>query len=1033
MTFTRVLGISILFALTAVAGQSADQGVQFNRDIRPIFSDKCFACHGFDPKTRKAGLRLDTLEGATAANAEGEKAITPGDVSKSSTWKRITSTDSEEVMPPPKSHKTLSSAEKDLIKRWIEQGAHYQQHWSFEGIKKPALPAAGQKNPIDAFVLAELAKRKLTPQPEAPKGMLVRRVSFALTGLPPTPAETSAYVDDASPDAYEKMVDRFLASPRFGEEMARHWLDVARYADTHGLHLDNERQMWAYRDWVVKAFNENKKFDTFTIEQLAGDLLPNPTQDQLTATGFNRCNVTTSEGGSIEVEFVFRYAVDRTSTTAQAWMGLTAGCAVCHDHKFDPISAKEFYSLYAFFHSSADPAMDGNKLLTDPVLKLITPEQTKKLAEFDEQIKAKDKALDELTATLEYSDPATLDPKPQVEERDTVWLDDDFPAGAKVRSGGQPTQWITADNGQPVNTGKRALKRSDPGLAQDFYEEGAALLQLPQEAEFFVHVFLDPKDPPKAVMLQFNKGGWNHRAVWGDYQAIGWGKENTTERVHAGALPDASKWVRLEIPASKLGLNPGDKINGFALTQTGGTVYWDTMGVSGRVDPASDPSHSFAAWWKSKTGKDTQGAPTEINKFLKEGPDKPRKDNEKKQLRDYYLRNVCESTKAKLAAPASELEKLKKERDDYDKTIPSTFIYKDMAKPRDSFVMERGAYDKPGAKVVPDTPAFLPPLKKTGERATRLDLANWLMTPEHPLTARVAVNRLWQQFFGVGLVKTSGDFGSQGEAPSNPELLDYLATSFREGGWDVKALVKLMLTSSAFKQSPRVTAAVLQRDPENRFLARGPRFRLDAEQIRDNALFVGGLIDFEMGGKGVKPYQPPNIWEPVGFAGSNTRNYKQDRGSALYRRSLYTFFKRTAPAPFLSNFDAPNREQICVMRERSNTPLQALQLMNDVQHIEAARAFAQRMLTEGGTTPTERIQFAFATVLSRKPDGDEIDILNQQLQTALNRYSKDADAAKKLIANGESKPKPELNPAELAAYTMVANTILNLDETLNRN
>jgi len=1038
MLVCALLSVSALYAAEhAQTSATVPATIEFNRDVRPILSDKCFACHGFDVKNRKSGLRLDLLEGATATNAEGEQAIVAGDLAKSSAWKRINSTDSEEVMPPPKSHKKLTDIEKAILKRWIEQGAKYQKHWSFETIQKPQPPTAKtpQKNAIDAFVFAKLESQGLAPNPEASKETLVRRVAFSLTGLPPTLSEVKAYLDDTAPNAYEKMIDRYMASPRYGEEMARHWLDIARYADTHGLHLDNERQMWAYRDWVVKAFNDNKPFDAFTIEQLAGDLLPNPTKEQLTATGFNRCNVTTSEGGSIDSEYIFRYAVDRTSTTAQVWMGLTAGCAVCHDHKFDPISAKEFYSMYAFFHSAADPAMDGNKLLTDPVMRLSSPEQDKKLAELDAAIKVKDEELDKQTAALEYTDPATVQPKPPAEERDTVWFDDDFPKGASVKSSGNPTQWVTAENGEPVNTGKRALKRSGTGTVQDYYDTGAAPLELPPEAEFFAHVFIDPKDPPKAIMMQFHKGGWNHRAVWGDYNAIDWGKANTAERVHMGPLPDASKWIRLEIPAAKLGLNPGDGITGFAFTQSGGTMYWDTMGVSGRSDPAADPKYSLAAWWKSKTGKDTQGAPAEVNKFLKEGPDKPRKDNEKKQLRDYYLRNVCETTKTRLAGPSGEFDKLKKEREEFDKNIPSTFIFKDMGKPRDSFVMVRGQYDKPGDKVEPATPAFLPALKKekADARATRLDLAKWLLAPEHPLTARVAANRLWQQFFGTGLVKSSGDFGSQGETPSHPELLDWLSVNFRETNWDMKAFVKQMLTSATFRQGTRVTPVLLQRDPENRLYARGPRFRLDAEQIRDNALFVSGLINLELGGKGVKPYQPPNIWEPVGFAGSNTRNYKQDNGTALYRRSLYTFFKRTAPAPFMSNFDAPNREQSCVMRERSNTPLQALQLMNDVQHIEAARTFAQRLIEEGGASPAERIQFGFATALSRKPDAEETNILMQQLTTELERYKKDAAAAKKLIENGESKPKANLDPSELAAYTLLANTILNLDETLNRN
>ncbi|HYG77340.1 MAG TPA: PSD1 and planctomycete cytochrome C domain-containing protein [Planctomycetota bacterium] len=1020
--------------------QTLPKTVQFNRDIRPIFSDKCFACHGFDAKKRKGDLRLDTLEGATAER-DGQKAVYPGNLKKSLAWARITSKDSDEVMPPPKSHKKLSEFEKELIKRWIEQGAPYEKHWSFESVRKPEAPAVKSKisprNEIDRFISAKLQENGLTLSPEADKETLIRRVAFTLTGLPPTIAEVESFLNDSTPDAYDKMVDRYFASKHHGEEMARHWLDVARYADTHGLHLDNERETWAYRDWVIKAFNENKKYDEFTIEQLAGDLLPNPTKDQLTATGFNRCNVTTSEGGSIDAELLYRYAVDRTSTMTQAWMGLTSGCAVCHDHKFDPISAREFYSMYAFFYSAADPAMDGNALLTQPVLKLSTPEQDKKLADFDAAIAARQKELDERVANIAYTDPASIEPRPPAEVRDTIWLDDDFPNGAKVQAGpGQPTAWVTKDSGAPVHSGNRSLKRSDKGLAQDYYESGAAALPVTAEAKFFLHVYMDPKDPPKSLMLQFHKGGWANRAVWGDYDAIQYGAANTFERVLAGPLPEAGKWVRLEVPASKVGLNAGDQLTGFALTMFGGTVYWDSVGISGRIDPAADPSRSFEAWWASRAGKDTPGVPGDIAGLLKEGPKKKDPKPElKKKLRDYYLQYVCAETKPKLEEFTAPIAELRKQREEFDKSIPSTFIFRDLPKPRDSFVMLRGQYDQPGEKVEPGTPAFLPPLKKAqpDARATRLDLARWLVAPEHPLTARVTVNRFWQQIFGYGLVKTSGDFGSQGEVPSHPELLDWLAADFRENGWDVRRLVRMMVTSATFRQSSRVTANLVQRDPENRLLARGPRLRLDAEQIRDNALYVSGLINLEFGGKGVKPYQPPNIWEPVGFAGSNTRFYKQDSGPALYRRSLYTFFKRTAPAPFMSNFDAPNREQSCTLRERSNTPLQALQLMNDVQHVEAARGLAQRMMTEGGANAPERLTYAFRTVLSRKPDAEEMKILQQELDAHLSRYQKDAEAAKKLIAAGESKPKAELNPSELAAYTLVASTLLNLDETLNRN
>jgi cytochrome c553 len=1034
--FTAVLALA---GISAVASAADGGKLRFNQDIRPIFSDKCFACHGFDAKKRKADRRLDTPDGAYAVK-DDVKAIAPGDLAKSEAWKRILSKDDDEVMPPPESHKKLSGAEKTLIRRWIEEGAAYEKHWAFEPSVKVAVPEIQNpkskiQNPIDAFIGDRLKRERLEFSPEADRETLVRRVAFALTGLPPTVKETDAFLADQSPDAYEKMVDRYLASPRHGEEMARHWLDVARYGDTHGLHLDNERQMWAYRDWVVRAFNGNLPFDKFTTWQLAGDLIPNATQDQLTATGFNRCNVTTSEGGAIAEEFTYRYAVDRTSTMMETWMGLTGGCAVCHDHKFDPITTKEFYSLYSFFQSNADPAMDGNLLLTKPVLQLATPAQEAKMKALDGRIAPLRAQMDATLKTIVYTDPATLKPPPPAKETETVWIEDDFPPGANAQHNGNTplTQWVTAENGH-VFSGKRALKRSATGLAQDYYSGGAAPFDAPQGARFFLYVFLDPANPPEAVMLQIHTGKWESRAVWGNPDVISYGQINSPSRFGAGALPEPGKWARLEVEASAIDVKPSDKITGVAFTLHGGTAYFDHMGVVARVAPATDPTQSFLAWEKFGTGKDTPGLPAEINAVLKTGA-KKRTPGQEAQLRDYYLTNVCAATKGQFAAPAKERNRLQKERDDIAKNIPSTFVWNDLEKPRDSFVMMRGQYDKPGDKVEPATPAIFPPLKKSAPdaRATRLDLAAWLLSPEHPLTARVTVNRFWQQFFGTGIVKTSYDFGSQGSVPSHPELLDWLAVTFRESGWDVRKLIRLMLTSATFRQSSVATPDIVQRDPENILHARGPRFRLDAEQLRDNALFVSGLINLEMGGKGVRTYQPPNIWEPVGFGGSNTRNYTQDTGPALYRRSLYVFLKRTAPPPFMTNFDAPNREQFCTVRERSDTPLQALQLMNDVQHFEAARAFAERIMTEGGTAPVDRITFAYRAALSRKPTAEEIAVVQATLGKFLAEYSQSAEAAKKVIHNGESKPKAGLPQTELAAWTLAANLILNLDETINRN
>ncbi len=1030
VAFAGMIGVS-------VAGALAAEPVQFNRDIRPLLSDACFACHG--PAEQKAKLRLDVRDSAIKGHEDGTAAIAPGKPAESELIRRILSTDADEIMPPPEAHKVLKAEQKSLLKRWIEEGAVYQKHWSFEPPVKAPLPKldgvkAAIRTPIDSFIVDRLVREKLPIAREADPRTLIRRVSFSLTGLPPTLDEINTFLADKSDKAYENMVDRYLASTRFGEEMARHWLDVARYADTHGLHLDNERQMWAYRDWVIGAFNRNMPFDQFTIEQLAGDMLPNATNDQLTATGFLRCNVTTGEGGSINEEWVYRNAVDRTNTTAQTWMGLTYGCASCHDHKFDPISENEYYSLYAFFVSAADPPLDGNALLTAPTVRLPTEETTKRIAEFDGKIAAKQKELDDAASMLAYVDPATLDPRPPASEFESVWFDDDIPAGSRINaSPGHPTLYITADNGK-VFSGKRALKRTHEGLTQDVVE-GVTTMEVPANSRIFVHIYINPADLPKSVMIQFHTSGWIHRAVWGDYDVIPWGAAGTTERVHQGKLPEAGKWVKLEVKAQDIGLAPGQKVTGFAFTQFGGTIYWDKAGFAGTSDPAADPTRSLLAWWTSQKGKDTPGAPGDINAIAKAGPDGKHTPEQAKKLRDYYLQTVCAETKPKLGALFGELTALRNQRQGVEQSIPGTFIFRDLPQPREAFVMLRGDYTKKGDKVEPGTLAILPALQKgdTNRQANRLDLARWLMQPDHPLTSRVTVNRLWQQFYGTGLVKSSDDFGSQGEPPSHPELLDWLAIEFRDSGWNVKHLVRLMVTSATFRQDSRLTRDLYQRDPENRLYARGPRFRLDAEQIRDNSLFVSGLMTHDMGGRGVMPYQPPNIWEPVGFTGSNTRNYQQSKGEALYRRSIYVFLKRTAPPPFMGNFDGPTREAFCSRRERSNSPLQALQLMNDVQHFEAARALAQRMLTEGGQSADERITFAYQVVLSRKPAPEELAIVRDTLAAHLKKYEANVEAAKKVIANGESTPLETLPPPQLAAYTMIGNLILNLDETLNRN
>ncbi|HEY6168414.1 MAG TPA: DUF1549 and DUF1553 domain-containing protein, partial [Verrucomicrobiae bacterium] len=804
--------------------------------------------------------------------------------------------------------------------------------------------------------------------------------------------------------------------------------------DTHGLHLDNERSMWPYRDWVVRAFNDNLPFDQFTIWQLAGDLLPNATREQQIASGFNRCNVTTSEGGSINEEFVFRYAVDRTETTLAVWMGLTAGCAVCHDHKFDPITSKDFYSLYAFFNSAADPAMDGNRIDTPPILKLTTPAQQKQLDELAKQSGAVNKEIKTALKKFDYVDPATLNPPPPKVHRETVWVDDNLPPNAKPGGNGTVFDFVVEAGDVPPLNGKRCFRRkANDEVGQDFFT-GAEPFEITAGMKLFAHVFLDPKDTPKAIMLQFHtKDDWNNRANWGDEKAIPFGEKAARTKTQIGALPKTGEWVRLEINPATIGLKAGTKVDGMAFTQFGGMVHWDKAGWVFEANPATDALYSQSVWEKTNQAKVNKDYPKEIADILRSVKPEERKPEQNQKLHDYYLEFVSRAPDDFLAPLRKQRDALKTKQEEVEKGVPFTFVMADLKEPREAFVMTRGQYDKPGDKVTRRTPGWLPAMKPKGESATRLDLAKWVVDPSQPLTARVTVNRFWQQLFGIGLVKTANDFGSQGDPPSHPELLDWLATTFIEQGWDVKKFMKQLVMSATYRQDSKVTPKHLAVDPENRLLARGPRFRLDAEVVRDSALFTSGLLVSKIGGKPVKPYQPENIWEPVAYSGSNTRFYKQDSGDALYRRSLYTFIKRTAPAPGMTTFDAPSREQFCVRRERSNTPLQALLLMNDVQYFEAARALAQRMLTESNARSEDRIRFAFRVVVGRAPTKSELAVLGDTLKHQLARFEKESEAAMKAISFGESKPKPELKPAELAAYTMVANVILNLDEAVTKN
>lgn len=1048
-TFLGCLVILNAHSSVGLAQSSAVGGaVNFDRDIRPILSNNCFKCHGPDESKRQSGLRLDTLDGERALLKSGNHAIVPGDVAASALITRISAADAAERMPPASTGKVLTADQVALFRDWIEQGANWLSHWSFVPVARPRMPPVANeswvRNPIDRFVLARLQLEGLTPSPAADKVTLIRRLTFDLTGLPPTPAEIDAFLSDSATDAYEKLVERLLRSSRYGEQMGRYWLDAVRYGDSHGLHFDNERSLWPYRDWVIDAFNRNLSFDQFTVDQIAGDLLPKPSRDQLIATGFNRCNVSTSEGGSIDEEVLVRYAVDRTEAVSTVFLGLTLGCAVCHDHKFDPVTQKEFYQLYAFFGSAADQAMDGNALLPPPVMKLPSSEQETQLRQFDEQLALGRKNIADKLAVIDYRDPTAATggpgagPSLAAEPSEFVWIDDELPRGAKPQ-GNSEWKFVTKSSG-PVYSGERASTRTADGVSQHFFTDANPGLRLGDGDKLFAYVYLDPANPPKTIMLQFNDGVWEHRAYWGE-DLVPFGAPNTPARRQMGRLPEPGQWTRLEVDASAVGLSAGSVLNGWAFTQYGGTLWWDKAGVITRTPQGDAGFESLAQWEAYERAQSKSAVPKPVVDAIKT-PVEQRSEQQQRQIRDYYLESVCPDTKAVFDPIKVQIELLTKNRAALDATIPSTMVMADMPKPRDTFVLIRGAYNRKGDRVTTGVPAVLTPMPKDAP-PNRLGLAMWLIDPTNPLTARVNVNRIWQQFFGRGIVKTANDFGSQGDWPTHPELLDWLAAEFMRPEnhdpesappqpWDIKHIVRLIVTSNTYRQASRVSPDLAKRDPENALLARGPRFRMDAEVVRDCALATSGLLVDKLGGHSVKPYQPAGLWEAVGFLGSNTREYKRDFGDGLYRRSLYTFWKRTCPPAQLTTFDAPSRETCTVRRPRTNTPLQALALMNDEQFVEASRQLAHRMMTQSGSSPSERVAYGFRLCTARVPVEREINVLVELYGKQLDHYRSDRDAAVKLLSVGDSKRDESLEPAEFAAWTMMANLLLNLDETITK-
>jgi len=1040
-SFTRPTA-SFVFAILLVAlsncsistSRAADEtAIDFSRDILPLLSENCFNCHGPDEVNREAGLRLDKRDGATATLDSGEVAVVAGKSSASGLYQRISSDDLDLRMPPPDSGKSLTPEQIARIKTWIDGGAEWSGHWSFQSPSRPPVPQQRAEwraeNPIDLFIQARLADAQLNLEPPADKAALIRRVTLDLTGLPPTIKEVDDFLADKSPTAYERVVDRLLESQRYGEHRARIWLDAARYADTHGLHLDNERSIWPYRNWVIDAFNRNLPFDQFTIQQLAGDLLENPTLDQRVATGFNRCNVTTSEGGSIDEEYYMRYAVDRVETTATVWLGLTAGCAACHDHKFDPLTQKEFYQLFSYFFSLTEKAMDGNALLPPPAIEVPSETQLTERTRLTEQLAAVKLEIDTAIADWKYVDPlADAEPTP-LAKADKIWFDDALPEGAKpAGNDANPWKFVTAPD-HPVYSGENSSVRTGNGLTQHFFTGAKDPLVVGDNDQLFAYVYLDPNDPPETVQLQFNDGTWEHRAFWGADKAHGAGRNNPSN-LRLGELPKTGEWVRLEVPAEAVGLKKGAKINGWAFTQFKGTVHWDQAGIVTIAPLSREQKESLAAWEYFRATVKHPAVPAEIQKVLDIEKGK-RTAEQTQQLTRYYLQHVNPTSQEHFAEPLKRQATWEKELAELQKAIPSTLVMEERKEPRQAHILERGQYTLKREAVSSRVPEWLGSLPSEAP-ANRLGLAQWLVSPTHPLTARVTVNRYWQHYFGTGLVKTSEDFGLQGEQPSHPALLDWLAVEFIESGWNEKRFHKLLVMSATYRQSSRVTAEKLAADPQNRLLSRGPRFRLDAEVIRDQALALSGLMVDEIGGKSVRPYQPAGLWKPVGFGGSNTSVFKQDTGAKLYRRSMYTFWKRTSPPPTMTTFDAPDRETCQVRRARTNTPLQALVLMNDVQFIESARKFAERVMSEGGTDVDQRLTFAFRSVLARQPTASERESLTGLYADHLAEFKEHPELAGKLLSAGESPRNESLDVNELSAWTMLAHLLLNLSETVTK-
>ncbi len=1028
------IGFNGLLSTSVPDGESS---IGFNEHIRPVLSTHCFSCHGPDPASRKGGLRLDTQEGAMASDV-----VVSGNAAASELINRINSTDPAFMMPPPEQADRLSTEEKALLENWVNEGAEWEKHWSFIKPRKVDLPqpegvSSWARNPIDYFVFARLRQLQLKPNYETDRYALARRAAFDITGLPPQPEVLESFIADTSYEAYEKYLDTLLESKHSGEHRARYWLDAARYGDTHGMHVDNYREIWPYRDWVTEAFNSNMPFDQFVLEQIAGDLLPHPTLQQRIATGFNRCNITTSEGGAIPEELDVRYMVDRVETTSTVFLGLTTGCAVCHDHKYDPISQREFYQLGAFFNNTTQPAMDGNQKDTPPVA--VLPEEA--FREEWEVLQGKRKGFRNFLK--------------QHEDNVAEWWNDHPEHVEHPVTSDSLALWL------PLSPEDETIALPESASWATDHPEGTRGIRFTEKSEFHVDFPRIRSDEPLSVSFWFRTPDqisgttiFDQTATTKDSKTIGWRITTNSAggvgfelhdgkgEVIRGNLPDNEAltprtWQHVCVRYSGGQSNSSISIlanargaalrNGSESHVSAADLAEGPLKIGTQLATAALSDVRIFRRWVSDEETRLLAGDQQINKLLASNLTWDALDDIQQSLISSLLK---ETGNTLYVANSRNLSNTEKRRDFIYARSTTTLVMQERPTEPQAWVLIRGEYDQRGDQVKPGVPAILPEIP-AGSPRDRMGLARWLVSPDNPLTARVMINRMWQSVFGVGIVKTSEDFGVMGERPSHPELLDWLAVEFVESGWNINHMIKLMLTSAAYRQNSVVTKDKLRRDPENRFLARGPRLRLDAELLRDQVLAVSGLLRRDIGGPSVKPYQPSGLWNVVAITGSNTRVFKRDSGDALYRRSMYTFWKRTSPPPSMAAFNAPTREQCTVRRERTNTPLQALVLMNDPQFVEAARNLAERTILHS-RDDRQRMSWILQIALSRPSSENDVIELLDTLSEIRRVFEQEPESAQTLIAIGDTAADKALNAIELASWTIIANTIMNRDDFINK-